>query len=166
MPCRFTAQSKAESPPPTSSTSLPRELLGVDHLEVEPVLLEPVLPFDAQLPGLEGADPGADDDGPAGIFAIAVSSTKWTIHSVVDPPEPGHDLAQVGRRAELERLLHHPRDQVLGEHLGKAGDVEDVLLGVERLSWPPSAGNASMILADAPACRRRRRRRVRSGRRR
>ena len=39
------------------------ELLRVEHLEVEPLLLESVLALDAELPGLEGADAGRDDDG-------------------------------------------------------------------------------------------------------
>src|SRR2546422_498187 len=40
-------------------------------------------------------------------------------------------LSQVDGRAELQALLGHALDQVLGEDLREAGDVEDVLLGIE-----------------------------------
>jgi hypothetical protein len=42
----------------------------------------------------------------------------------------------MGGRAELEPLGHHVADQVLREHLGKAGHVEDVLLRIEREELP------------------------------
>src|SRR5438046_763526 len=43
-----------------------------------------------------------------------------------------HGLAQVDPRLPLQRLLGKAPHQVLGEDLGDARDVEDVLLGVER----------------------------------
>ena len=46
--------------------------------------------------------------------------------------EAGDDLVEPDLAAELQRLLGEPLDQVLGEHLGEARDVEDVLLGIER----------------------------------
>ena len=39
---------------------------------------------------------------------------------------------EMNRLLELRRLLGERAHQVLGEDLGKAGDVEDVFLGVER----------------------------------
>src|SRR5207247_7428446 len=46
--------------------------------------------------------------------------------------QPSDLLAEVDRRLPLQPLLGHSLHEVLGEDLGEARDVEDVLLRVER----------------------------------
>ena len=52
--------------------------------------------------------------------------------------------------AELRGLLDECLNELLGEDLGESADIEDVFLGIERLSWPPNPGSASMICAETP----------------
>jgi len=46
--------------------------------------------------------------------------------------ETGHLLGQVHRRIPAEALLGESFDEVFRENLRKTGDIEDVLLGIER----------------------------------
>lgn len=109
MPWRFTAQSKAESPP----------------------FLETILALDAELPRLERADAGGNDDGPRRVLVLRGLQHEVTGSVPFNPAEPRYDFAQVGGGSELERLHGHVSNQVFGEHLGEPGHIEDVLLGVE-----------------------------------
>ncbi len=113
--------------------ALALELLRIEHLEVEPLLLVPLLALDAQAPRLERPDARRDDDRPRRKAVGAVSSTKWP-PSVTSPPTRRRPMTTSPKwvGAELERLRGHVPHQVLGQHLGKARDVEDVLLRVER----------------------------------
>ena len=52
--------------------------------------------------------------------------------SILDFLEPGHDLVEANLAAELQCLLGESLHQVFGEHFGKARNVEDVFLGVQR----------------------------------
>jgi hypothetical protein len=104
------------------------------------LLLEPVLVLDAQPPRLEGSDPRGDHDGARGVVRLRGLEHEVADAVVLDPPEAGHHLAKMGARAELETLGHHVPHQVLGEHLGEAGDVEDVLLRIEREELAAESG--------------------------
>ncbi len=108
------------------------ELFGVDHLEEESLLLVAVLSFDPQLPCLEGPDARGDYDGLRGIVVIRGFQHEVAAVTVLDLAESRHHLAQVGCGAKLESLGRHVAHQILGQHLGEAGDVEDVFLGIER----------------------------------
>jgi hypothetical protein len=55
---------------------------------------------------------------------------------VLDAAKPGDDLPQMRGGAELESLRGHVADQVLGQDLGEARDVEDVFLRVEGHELP------------------------------
>ena len=56
--------------PSDEQDPLALELLRIQHLEVESLLLELVLTFDPQPPGLERPDTGRDHDGPGGIVSL------------------------------------------------------------------------------------------------
>jgi hypothetical protein len=108
------------------------ELPGVEHLEVEAPLFIEVLALDPELPGLERPNPRRNDDGSRRIVAGGRLQDEMFAIPVLCPPQAGHNLAEVSRRAKLQSLLSHVADQVLGQHLGKAGNVENVFLGVQR----------------------------------
>ena len=114
--------------------------MRIEHLEVEALLLERILARDAEPPRLERADAGRDDDGAGGIVAPVGLEHEVAALAILDPAEPGDDLAQMRGRAELEPLDRHVPHQVLGQHLGEAGDVEDVLLRVQGHELAPERG--------------------------
>src|SRR5205823_11281532 len=49
-------------------------------------------------------------------------------------------MQEVDRLLEATRLFHQRSDQILGEHLRYAGDVEDVLLGIKRRELAAGVG--------------------------
>src|SRR5580765_6617017 len=55
---------------PNEQDPLSLELLGVEHLEEETLLLEPLLALNAELSCLNGPDTGRNDDGAGGVIAI------------------------------------------------------------------------------------------------
>src|SRR5213078_142147 len=109
-PCRFTAQSNAESPPPVPAVRV----------------------LERQLARRERADPAGDEHGAGRIgvpFGHYREARRTVIRSAFEADDP---LTEVYRSLPLQRLLRHAAHQVLGEDLGKSGDIEDVLLRIER----------------------------------
>ncbi len=51
---------------------------------------------------------------------------------ILDAAETGHDLAEVRRTAELQRLGRHVAHEIFREHLRKARDVENEFLRIQR----------------------------------
>ena len=76
----------------------------------------------------ERSNPGRDDNG-AARESIGLSDQNEVI---VVPLECGHVLIKVRLEMELRRLFDERIHHVLGQNLGEAANVEDVLLGVER----------------------------------
>lgn len=64
--------------------------------------------------------------------------------------EPDHALVAVERSLELGRLLGERLDEVLGEHPGKAADIEDQFFGIQCRELTARIGRASAIWALAP----------------
>ena len=127
------------------------ELLRVEHLEVETLLLERVLALDAEPPGLERADPGGDDDG-----------ARWGSRLRRSPARSGRRRPSSTRRRPVTispRCVVAPnwsawvamsRTRSLASTLGKPATSKMYFSGYSAMSWPPSAGSASMMRAEAP----------------
>ncbi len=125
---RVSAQSTAESPPPTMTTFLSRKsstrlakvmnaLAGklVDAWRVQPFRLE-------------RADAAADDDRfavPHRLVGRELENAVVQLHQIEDL------LAETHIRLVAHRLLIHLLDQILGEDLRKAGNIVDVLFRVD-----------------------------------
>jgi hypothetical protein len=87
----------------------------------------------------EGADARRDDDGARRELAVARLEHEVPRALGARPVAVADDLAQPGDRAVQVRgeapprlLLHQAPHEILRQHLRVAGDVEDVLLRVER----------------------------------
>ena len=82
-----------------------------------------------QLLGLEGAVPAGDDHGArAQVALVGVQDDEV----VLPRDRVGRGLQMHGHVELLDRLLAVQLDEVLGQDLGVAGNVEDPLLRIER----------------------------------
>src|SRR6266581_247840 len=112
MPWRFTAQSNAESPPPTSSTRFPANTFGSRMRSWRPFPYQRSASLSGSFRGVKAPIPPAMSTVRDECEArLAVLGVVLQVH---------HLFPQVDRLLELERLLGHPLHEVLGEHLGEA----------------------------------------------
>ena len=82
--------------------------------------------------------PGGDDERAAEVGRVAARRDGKELLAVLrDPLEGLHLLAEVHVSAPLEALLGAELDEVAAQDLRVAGDVEDVLLGVDRRDLAP-----------------------------
>ena len=100
---------------------------------MEAFALPLVDPVDAELPGLEGAVTGGDDDRARKVGAARLRRQREVLLPVlIDELESLRLLAEDDLRAVLEALLGAHLDELLPEDLRMPGDVEHVLLGIGR----------------------------------
>ncbi len=108
------------------------ERLGVEHAIEHPAPVPAVHVFERQLARGERADAAGNQDRVRRILVLVGNQYESRTPVVRFPTQPDHLLGQVNGCVKLDRLLGHAADQVFREHLGEAGDVEDVLFRVER----------------------------------
>src|SRR5207249_1381258 len=116
--------------------ALPGEDPGFEDAVVQPLPVPAAYVFERQLARREGADPPRDEHGARRVLVGLGDDGEGRFAVLRLALQADHLLSEMDRGLELERLLGHPLHEVLGEHLGEAGDVEDVLLGIERRELP------------------------------
>ena len=105
---------------------------GIEHAVVQ-ALPEPLVGvFERQLARGERADAAGDDQLLRGEFVLLCDDGQWGCAIAIAPLQSHDFLAEVYLGLPLAELLGHALDQVLGQHLGESGDVEDVFLGIQR----------------------------------
>ena len=134
---RWSAQSKALSPPPTMTTSLSTYGWNDGTKNSRPAT-EPAVAR-RERARAELADAGGDDDG-----------ARVDLGAVVEADGDGVAVVLEGLRGAVEvvdrprggRLRHQPLDQLLALDRREAGHVEDRLLGVHRRHLAAELGQA------------------------
>src|SRR5258708_11161544 len=116
--------------------ALPDEIVGIcDHIVNAAAI--PRLGTDLrEAPRRKRADPGGDHDRPRRKL-IAVSDEEEMIVALVEPDDL---VSEVDGLAEPPVLVDELVDEVLRQDRRNAGDVEDVLLGIERGQLPAGLG--------------------------
>src|SRR5919109_2347335 len=103
------------------------------HEVVETAPLPLVDAFDLELARLERAVAGGDDECTREETLPRDRRQREDLLAVLtDPLEVGHLLVEMDVGAELQALLDAEVDELLAENLRVAGDVVDVLLGIDR----------------------------------
>ncbi len=103
------------------------------HEVVEPAALPLVDAIDPELPRLEGAVPRRHDHDSRRKGLAGLGRDDEVLLAVgLDAVERGDLLAQMHLWVELEALLDAEVDEALALHLRMPGDVEEVLLRVDR----------------------------------
>src|SRR5207244_3999375 len=116
--------------------ALAAEDLGVEDAVMQPLAVPAVHVLERQLARREGADPARDEHGARRVLVGLGDDGEDRLAVLGLAFQADHLLSQMDGRLELERLLRHPLHQGLRQDLGEAGDVEDVLLGIERRELP------------------------------
>src|SRR5438876_1812329 len=111
-------------------------LSGEDRRVEDAVIQPPAVPvvrvLERQLARRERADPTGDEHG-ARRIGVPVGHHREAGRAVIRSAFEADDLlTEVHRSLPLQRLLRHAAHQVLGEDLRKSGNIEDVLLRIER----------------------------------
>src|SRR5207253_1596466 len=111
-------------------------LSGEDRRVEDAVIQPPAAPvvrvLERQLARRERADPTGDEHG-ARRIGVPVGHHREAGRAVIRSAFEADDLlTEVHRSLPLQRLLRHAAHQVLGEDLRKSGNIEDVLLRIER----------------------------------
>src|SRR5215213_11118597 len=126
------ASSRAPSRRPHDDAAPVAEDLLLAHEVVETSPLPLVDAVDAELPRLEGAVAGGDDQRAREIGAALVGADgEDLLPVVIDTVERLHLFPQPDLGAVLEALLRAEVDERLSENLRVTRDVVDVLLGVD-----------------------------------
>ena len=118
------------------------DVLARDEV-VEPAALPVVDPLELELPRLEGAVAGGHDQRPREELLARLRRQSEELLAVLrDAREIGDLFVEMDVGAELEPLLDAEVDEILAPDLRVAGDVVDVLLGIDR-------GDLAAELAEA-----------------
>ena len=142
---RWSAQSKALSPPPTITTSLSTYGWNDGTKNSSPAT-EPAVPG-GERAGAELADAGGDDDGPRVDLGAVVEADRDRVPVVL---EGLRGAVEVVDGARGRGLRHQSLHQLLPLTVGKPATSRIAFSGYIAVTWPPSSGRLSTMATRNP----------------